>query len=123
MREIVSSTIAAQVFVLPLILYKMGSLSLVALPVNFLILIFIPLTMILGFLTAGLGMLSYFLSVPFGWASYLFLKYEVFIVEMFADLPLASVNIKNFPLALMLLIYVIYAIIIYRKNGETKPKI
>lgn len=123
MREIVASTISAQVFVLPLLLYKMGNLSLVALPVNFLILIFIPLTMILGFLTAGFGMLSQLLSIPLGWASYLFLRYEVFVVEFFAGLPFASVEIKNFPLWLMLLVYVIYAIIVYKKNGKNKPAI
>ena len=49
LRDIISVTCAAYVFVLPFILYKMGNLSLVALPANALILPFIPFTMILGF--------------------------------------------------------------------------
>lgn len=123
MREIVASTVSAQIFVLPLILYKMGLLSLVALPVNFLILLFIPATMFLGFLTAGLGMASYFLSVPFGWVSYVLLRYEVLVVEVFARLPLASVAIERFPLWLMLFAYAVYAIIIFKVNGKSKTKI
>ncbi len=122
LREIVASTVSAQIFVLPLILYKMGNLSLVALPVNFLILAFIPATMFFGFLTAGVGMISYFLSVPLGWASYIFLRYEIFVVETFAKLPFASVAIKQFPLWLMVAMYAGYAIIIYKINGKVKEK-
>ena len=60
LRDIISVTCAAYVFVLPFILYKMGNLSLVALPANALILPFIPFTMILGFLTGFVGLVSYF---------------------------------------------------------------
>ena len=49
LREIFSATISAQIAVLPLLVYKTGLFSIVGLPVNFLILPFIPLTMFLGF--------------------------------------------------------------------------
>jgi len=121
-REIVSSTIAAQVFVLPLLLYKIGDLSLVALPVNFLILVFVPLTMVLVFLAGGVGVFSALLAMPLGWASYLLLRYEIFIVEFFAKLPFAAVGIKYFPLWLMLAVYFLYAILIFRLNGKNKTE-
>ena len=117
LRGIVSVTLATQIFVLPLILYKMGILSLVGLPVNLLILPFIPVTMFFGFMT-------YFLSIPFGWISYAFTQYELWIVQIFAGLPFSSTTISNFPLCLMLAIYAIYAIIIYKINaGKNKQTI
>src|SRR6185295_15525305 len=77
MRDIVTVTCAAYIFVAPFILYKMGNFSLVALPANILILPFIPFTMMLGFLTGFVGLISYILSVPVGFISYLFLHYEL----------------------------------------------
>ncbi|MEJ0001625.1 MAG: ComEC/Rec2 family competence protein [bacterium] len=46
LRDIVSVTVAAYLFVLPFILYEMGNLSLVALPANILVLPFVPVTMV-----------------------------------------------------------------------------
>lgn len=105
---IVSATLATQIFVLPLLLYKMGILSLVSLPVNLLILPFIPATMFFGFMT-------FLLKIPFGWISYVLTQYELWIVKIFASLPFVSTTISNFPLWLMLVIYALYIIIIYAK--------
>ncbi|MDQ3245008.1 MAG: ComEC family competence protein, partial [bacterium] len=77
LRDIINVTFAAYIFVLPFILYKMGNLSIVALPANILVLPFIPITMGLGFLTGILGFISYFISVPLGYISYLLLHYEL----------------------------------------------
>lgn len=118
LREIASATISTQIFVLPLLLYKMGLFSVVSLPVNLLILIFVPITMFFGFITGGLGMISASLSVPFGWISYAFLQYELWVVEIFAKLPFASFSIEKFPLILMI---IIYAIIIYKIKKNEKP--
>ena len=59
LRDIVSVTAAAYIFVTPFILYKMGNLSLVALPANILVLPFVPFTMMLGFITGFLGLIWY----------------------------------------------------------------
>jgi len=92
----------------------MGQLSLVALPVNLLVLMFVPLTMLFGFLTGMVGFLSIALSLPFAFITYGFLSYELKIVEIFAALPFASVQIESFPLWLMLGMYGLYAWIIYK---------
>ena len=105
LRDIVSVTVAVYIFVLPFILYKMGNLSLVALPANILILAFIPFTMGFGFFTSFLGLIWYPLSVPLGFISYLFLKYELAVINFFSQLPFAAFTIPNFPLVLTLLIY------------------
>jgi len=108
LRDIVSVTVSAYIFVLPFILYKMGNLSLTALPANVLILPFIPLTMLFGFLTGFTGIIWYILSVPFGFISHLFLSYELFVVNFLANLPFSSFTISNFPLMITLAIYVYF---------------
>lgn len=123
LREIASATVSTQIFVLPLLLYKMGLFSLVSLPVNLLVLIFVPVTMFFGFLTGGLGMASNILSTPFGWIGYAFLQYELRVVDFFAKLPFSSFTIKNFPFWLTLFVYIIYSVIIYRINAKKKKPI
>jgi competence protein ComEC len=125
MREMVTATVSAQILVLPLLLYKTGLFSVVSLPVNILILAFIPITMALGFLTGITGMFAgtlfapiSFLSIPLGWTSYAFLQYELWIVKIFAKLPFASFNLSAFPLWLMWLIYAFLAMWIYKKKKE-----
>lgn len=119
LREFALATVSTQIFVLPLLLYKMGQLSLVALPVNLLVLMFIPLTMLFGFLTGIVGFLSIALSIPFAFLAYGLLAYELKIVEIFASLPFASVQIESFPLWLMLGMYGLYAWIIYKFWNKT----
>ncbi len=113
LRDIMSVTCAAYIFVLPFILYKMGNLSLVALPANILILPFIPFTMLLGFLTGFLGLFWYVLAVPAGFISYLFLHYELGVISFFSHIPFASITFPNFPLFLTLLIYAYFIYMLF----------
>ena len=119
LRDIITVTCSAYIFVMPFILYKMGILSIVALPANALILPFIPFTMLLGFMTGFAGLIWYIFAVPVGFISYLFLHYELFVINLFAKLPLASIAIPNFPLIIML---AIYAYFIYRLFGRSIKK-
>ena len=118
LREFATATIATQIFVLPLLLYKMGELSLVGLPVNILILAFIPLTMLFGFLTGVISFISVAFSLPFAFASYALLSYELKVVEIFSSLPFASISIPYFPLWLMVGVYLVYGIIIRRMTAK-----
>lgn len=118
LREFATATIATQIFVLPLLLYKMGELSLVGLPVNILVLAFIPLTMLFGFLTGAISFIGVAISLPFAFASYAFLSYELKVVEIFSSLPFASISVPYFPLWLMLGVYFAYGVVIYRMANE-----
>jgi competence protein ComEC len=77
-------TLAAQLTVLPIVLSTFGFVSPTAPISNILILEFIPLTMLVGFLVAMTGFFSYYLSFFFGWAANLLLSYEIFIIKFFA---------------------------------------
>lgn len=116
LRDIITVTCAAYVFVAPFILYKMGNFSLVALPANILILPFIPFTMMLGFITGFLGLIWYVLAVPLGFISYLFLHYELGVVSFFSNLPFASFSFPNFPLFLTILIYIYFIYRLFWRN-------
>jgi len=79
------------------------------------VLIFIPATMLFGFLTGMIGFVSTVVSLPFAYITYGLLVYELKIVEIFASLPFASVNISFFSFWLMALVYAIYFLVIKEK--------
>lgn len=112
-REFAVATVATQVFVLPLLLYQTGQLSLVSLPANLLILVFIPLTMLFGFLAGIIGFASVFLAMPFAFIAYAFLWYELKVVEIFSSLPFASISTPEIPFVIVVAIYGMYAVVIY----------
>ncbi len=115
-RDIISVSAAAYIFVLPFILYKMGNLSLVALPANILVLPLVPFTMLLGFLTSFLGIVWYVFSIPLGYISYLFLHFELSVISFLADFSFASFTIPNFPLIITLLIYAYFIYLLFGKS-------
>ncbi len=83
-RRNLLQTFSAQIAVAPIILTTFGYLSPTALIANVLILEFIPITMLLGFITAILGFLPFGLSLVTGWVTSLFLGYEIFIINFFS---------------------------------------
>ncbi len=116
LREIITDTFSAYIFVLPFILYKMGNLSLVALPANILVLPFIPLTMVLGFGVVFSGFISSTLSLIFGFIASIFLKYELSIINFFSNIPFASYILPNFPLVLVILIYAYFIYFLFGRS-------
>lgn len=106
LREIVATTLAANIIVLPLLLYTTGIFSFVSLPANVLILPLMPYIMFGGFVTGMLGYLSHIIAIPFAYVSYIMLKYVLIVIHYFAILPFASATIKQFPLWGTVLLYV-----------------
>lgn len=114
-REIMTSTTAAQLAVLPWLIFVTGNFSLVALVVNPLVLIVVPTIMALGFLAGLLALFSHLLALIPGSLAYGLLFYQLHLVAWFSAWPLAAVSWPHFPLVLTL---IIYAVIIwwYRKS-------
>jgi competence protein ComEC len=106
-RELIATTVAATISVLPILLYLTGVLSLVSLFANILILLFIPYAMLFSFITGLAGyILPVVLSIPFGYLAHLLLLYILSVIHFFASLPFASMTIQSFPLVLTILIYI-----------------
>jgi competence protein ComEC len=88
--------------------------------VNILVLPFIPLTMLFGFLVGIIGIFNLSLAQPFAWCSHFLLSYELFMVKHFANLPFASASVGIFSFWWVAGFYVTFTVIWYfirfRKN-------
>jgi len=93
-KLILATTLAAQIAVLPLLVVNFGQLSLIAPLANILVLPVIPLTMLVGFLGALSGLIFLPIGQVFGWLAWLFLSYEIKIIELLAKIPLAAISFK-----------------------------
>ena len=122
LRELIVATVSTQIFVLPFLFYKMGLLSVFALFTNILILPVIPLIMFLGFLTGVFGFISTFLSSVVGFVCSLLLSYVLKIIYIFSHLPFSSITIKSFPIILVIIIYGIISIVIWRSKRNPLPQ-
>jgi len=81
------TSLAAQLFTVPIIFLYFKQISLIAPLANMMISFLIPLLMILGFLTAILGKISFYLGFPFAWICYLILSYIIFVVDTLSKIP------------------------------------
>lgn len=118
LKEILIATLSAQLAVLPLLLVYFGQLSLIAPMANLAVLIFVPLTMFLGFLIGGVGMVWLGAAKIFGWLVWLFLTLEIKLIEFFASLPLAAVSWywKWWPAAIYYVIAILFLIRFYKQQ-------
>lgn len=112
-RGIVASSLATQIFVSPYLVYMMGNISLIGFISNILVLPFVPLTMLLVFLTGISGFILPSLSLALGWVTHLLLSYELMIVHYGARVPLASIHFPLFSGWITVGIYCLYAVIFY----------
>lgn len=125
--EILFLTISAQIFVVPVILTNFGSFSLISLLANVLILPIVPLSMLFAFLTAFIGVFSYWLSLPFAWLAFLPLKYEIWVIEMLSQATWAGIQVERFDWLIGLCWYgLLFAVIIFIKkkiNAKEKTRL
>ncbi len=109
-REVIISTIATQIAVLPLLLYQTGLLSLVSLPANLLILPLVPFTMFFGFLGGvvatihgGAGIIA---MIP----AQVLLSWILSVAEYATVIPYASISI---PVMSSFSVFVLYGLIAF----------
>lgn len=96
-RATAATTIAAQLFVLPALLYYTGVLSLVSVPANVIFLPFVPPAMLLGFLAGVLALIHPVLALLPGLLADTLLRAMIGVAEISSSLPLAAVVIPAFP--------------------------
>ncbi len=88
-----SSTLATQIFTLPLIMRFSGLVSIVALPVNILVLPLIPLTMLFVCLTGAVSFISGEAAMLPAFVSWILLSYELLMVRISSSLPFSSIQL------------------------------
>lgn len=104
-RELIVATASASMVVIPYIMYVMGSLSIISLVANALILPIISYLMWFGFMAGLIGLFAPTLSLPFAYIAHIGTAYIFIVVHFFAKLPFASINITNLPLVVVLAFY------------------
>ncbi|MGB0925489.1 MAG: ComEC/Rec2 family competence protein, partial [Minisyncoccia bacterium] len=118
LQESAVATTAAQIMVAPLILYYIGDFSIISIVVNMLVLFMVPVSMLLGFLMAVFGFifppLASLLAVPTLYS----LKYILFIVDVFADIPFAKITFPKFSFLWVLVWYGL--VFIFVRRGSKK---
>lgn len=120
--EIIFLTISAQIFVLPVIISNFGTVSLVSLFANLLVLPIIPISMLLSFLASIFGIiLSPALNI-FAWLAYLPLKYEMGVINFLANLSWASISGIKTPIGLICFYYLVIAISIFYLKKKLHAK-
>lgn len=122
LSELVIITLAAQIITGPLIVYHFGRLSLVSLLTNLLILPVQPPIMLVGGMATLAGIVWLPLGQILGWLVWLPLAWSVWMVELTAPLPFASLDLGTFPLWLLVLMYSAIAAGIWWANRPSVEK-
>ncbi len=119
LKNIMATTLAAQIAVLPLLLYQTGNLSLVAIPANLLVLPVMPLAMAFSAIAGFAGVLfsqwAFPLTLLLSFPAYLINAYIVSVARFAAEIPFAAFTLPAFP---FFLVVVAYALLIWKTKRE-----
>lgn len=120
-RSVGGTTLAAQAFVLPALLYFTGVLSFVSLPLNIVVLPLIPIAMLLGFAAGALALLHPYLAlIPAILAEHT-LSFVMWLSLAASEFPLAVAVLPPFPVWVAIAAYVpmvLFALRLYRSAAQ-----
>ena len=121
--NVIATTLAAQIAVLPLLLYDTGNLSLVAIPANLVTMPIVPLAMGLSALAGFTGIFFSttvpFLGIALGFPAYFANAYLIWVARESAALPFAAFTLPLFPFWLVLVVYAALIFIASSKRFST----
>jgi len=120
LKSTFSETTAAQIMVLPILIFYFGRVSFVSPIVNILILWIIPATMGMIFLIGIAGLVWISLGQFIGYIGWLFLKYIIVIVENFSRISWASWQVKTSDWWWMVIFYCVLGLIVYQFRNLRK---
>lgn len=120
LKETILMTMAAQVFVLPVILANFENLSVISPLANLLILPAIPYIMGMGFAAGIAGFIAAPLGTLVGFVPYVLLKLELSVVQWLANISWASLEIKNFGWMHMTVYYFILISLLYFHQRKSR---
>jgi competence protein ComEC len=120
-RNILAATLSTELAVLPLLLWMTGIFSVVAPIVNVLVLPTVPLAMFGGFVTGVVALVSTTLALPFSIITYALLAYQLFVVNLFSDLPFVALHLPHVSVTVMFVVYG-FLFILFRKQFFQRKK-
>jgi len=120
LRTTLATTLATQIVVFPYLVYSMGSFSLVSLPANMLILLMIPATMLIGFISTLAAYISVMIALPFSYVTHLFLAWILGVSHYLGNLSFASITVPLASWWLIALIYLAITIFVWRFQNSLR---
>lgn len=118
-KNAIATTLAAQIAVLPLLLYDTGNLSLVAIPANLITMPVVPIAMGLSALAGIAGMLfgslAQALGILLAYPAYLANAYLIYVAQKASTLPFAAFTLPLFP---AWLVFVAYAVMVFTASSK-----
>jgi competence protein ComEC len=110
-KNALATTCAAQIAVLPLLLYDTGNLSLVSIPANVLTMPMVPLAMgfssLAGFAGIIFGRFAPLFGIMLASPAYVANSYLILVARISAALPFAAFTLPPFPFWLVLTVYTV----------------
>ena len=122
LRSIISMTLAAQIFTLPILVYNFGRISLVAPIANILILPLLPFIIGLGFLFGLVGIIFQSLGQVLSWFCWLLLAYIVKVIDLFSGFSFSSFTFEDVHWLWLAVFYLILGFIVWRLKEKQKFK-
>lgn len=118
LRDILSMTLAAQIGVLPLLIFHFGQISLVSLFANLAVVPLMPLVMIGGFGLSAAGLVWLGLAKILAWPVWLLLSLVIKLIDFFAAWPGAYWNFQSFSVVFLTCYYpaLIVLICLFRRK-------
>jgi len=114
--ENLRTTLAAQAGVLPILLTNFGQISFLSPLVNVLVLPVIPIIMILGGITAFLGLVWQPLAQIASWFAWVLLTYFIKVVDWFGKLPWVSFEVGKISFWWAVWYYLLLGVFYFWKN-------
>ncbi len=116
--RLIIATFSAQVFTIPLISYYFERISIISLIANFFVLPFIPIVMLIGFISSSAGFVSIWLSEKLSIIVWVVLSYIIKISEFLGSLKIAEIEYSMSFLIIVAVYIVLFEIILIIKKKK-----
>jgi competence protein ComEC len=120
-KESLTSTLSAQIFTFPILIYNFGQISLISPFTNVLILPLLPTITILGFIFSFFGMIWEILGYLFSFPCWLLLSYLLKVVELCSKIPYSFLTLKVNFLFLLISYSILIPLALYLNKKFSQP--
>ena len=121
-RENFLTTLSAQLAVLPLVLLRFGSFSVLSLLTNVLLLWAIPITMSFGFGIVAVSLLSGLAARFLGFFAHIFVWYEMAVINFFSRFQKLSLSVEHVAFWFVIVYYLILILFVILDKKERLKK-
>jgi len=120
-RELLATTLGATIMVMPLILFSTGVISVFSVPINIIILPFIPFAMLLSFVVGILGIIYTPLAIPFSEILHILLSLLLKIIHLVSEVSFSVFNVPKFSITILIIMYgIIFYFSLKNKNENAQ---